>query len=69
MLCDKCGCELQIMGSHREVTGDNSPGTPTIVYDVLELFCKNPQCERFQRADPVKEVRNIVYDGRTAHEF
>lgn len=46
MLCPSCKTELRIEASRYEVTGDQSPDTPTEVYVVQELCCRNPQCER-----------------------
>lgn len=44
MTCPKCGVEALISGSRMEVSGDNSPETPTVVETVLTYRCRNPQC-------------------------
>lgn len=43
-ICEACGNELKVAGSHIVVEGDNSPDTKTRVFTVLEMECVNPQC-------------------------
>lgn len=40
------------MSSRLEVTGDDSPETPTQVWRILEMGCVNPQCTK---PEPVEE--------------
>ena len=52
MRCPQCNTELRIMSSRLEVTGDDSPETPTQVWRVLEMGCVNPQCTK---PEPIEE--------------
>lgn len=44
MLCPQCKCELHIKETRTEVVGDESPDTPTRVYQVQDMICANENC-------------------------
>lgn len=58
MKCPKCGIEMMIQGTRTEVNGDDSPTTPTEVYTVLVMTCRNPQCQGH-----TEEVKEKIYTG------
>ena len=53
--------DLQITKAYPQVTGDDSPDTPTRVYLVQELSCVNPRCPNHGRM--LDEVRHLEYEG------
>lgn len=59
MQCPYCGIETTISRAYTEVTGDKSPDTPTQVFTVQELTCRNPQCARHGQL--VQTVRHLSY--------
>lgn len=61
MKCKYCGIEAIIDKSYTEVEGDRSPDTPTKVYTVQEITCRNPRCGHYQKH--VETVRHLIYQA------
>lgn len=49
-LCPKCQTELRITKTYLEVSGDQSPLTPTTVIRKQDKTCKNRNCENYNQA-------------------
>lgn len=49
MQCPYCKIEGTILRSSIQVTGDDSPDTPTRVYTVQEIACRNPACSHYNQ--------------------
>lgn len=47
MLCPLCKTEMRIAQVRTVVEGDQSPDTPTLVYQEQELVCRNRKCSNF----------------------
>lgn len=47
---------MSIKTSRNKVEGDNSPDTPTKVFIVHEMTCRNKKCPNFNKT--VTEVKN-----------
>ena len=47
MLCKQCGCEKRVTGSKTVIQGDKDPDTPTRLYTVLQLECRNKKCSAY----------------------
>lgn len=58
MKCNLCKSQLQIQNFRYEITGDDSPDTPTEVYVVQEMTCRNPQCPNKDKV--VEEARTKI---------
>jgi len=65
MQCPICKTEMMISSTSTAVDGDKSPDTPTKIYTVQQLSCRNKQCENFGKV--VQEVRTKIFDA-TAQE-
>ncbi len=61
MNCPRCGQIARIDSSRWEVTGDDSPETPTRLYLVQTLRCRNPRCDR--SGEKVAELRRPLEPG------
>ena len=59
MLCPKCKTLLCIQKTYQRVEGDASPDTPTKVFTVQELMCRNKKCENFEKI--VHTVQTMIY--------
>ncbi|MEG0803434.1 MAG: hypothetical protein RSF90_00620 [Pygmaiobacter sp.] len=64
MLCPNCNTEMRIAATSQRVTGDSSPETPTVVYTVQSLACRNPQCEHCGKI--VQTVETELYRANNA---
>lgn len=58
MKCNLCQSQLQIQNFRYEIIGDKSEDTPTEVYVVQDLTCRNPQCDNKNKV--VEEVRTKI---------
>lgn len=47
MKCPLCPVEPIVNNAGKSITGDNSPDTPTKIYDRINFVCRNPQCPNF----------------------
>ena len=56
MQCKACPCELRILQSHMEFTGDESPDTETKAWQVMELGCQNRQCPEYGKVQTTERV-------------
>lgn len=61
MVCPSCGIQARIERFYTKVEGDQSPDTPTRVYTVQEIACRNPQCPR--HGEIIETVKNLDYEG------
>lgn len=61
MLCPKCNTDMMINASETQVEGDSSPDTPTIVWTVQKLVCRNPKCDNYMKV--VEEIRHKIYEA------
>ena len=56
-ICKSCNCEMRVVGSGYEISGDNSADTPTTLFSVVHLQCVNENCSDFGKKIT---VRNII---------
>ena len=56
-ICESCNCEMRVVGSGYEISGDNSADTPTMLFSVVHLQCVNENCSDFGKKIT---VRNII---------
>lgn len=61
MKCPLCNIEMMIRKTYTEVEGDESPDTPTKVYTVQDLVCRNRKCGNYEKI--VETVKTPIYSS------
>lgn len=63
MKCPNCPVELVIDHTGKIVEGDNSPDTPTKVYEQQYFICPNRQCSKYGQIVEGEPI--LIFDSGT----
>lgn len=61
MKCPNCPVEMVVDHTGKKVEGDNSPDTPTRVYEQQYFTCPNPKCPKYGQIVDGEPI--LIYDG------
>ena len=61
MLCEKCGCELEIAASFASAQTD--PDGVTRIYSAVDLRCPNPNCTAGKSGLPAVRLKRPLTGG------